>query len=86
MSLVRPKLSTEDEENLRGRLRMHIDAAQRGNHWAAYEAAKCMAQLGCFDGPHAKSRRSIFARWMDGVHPDVAAQGWAEFIASRGGR
>lgn len=86
MSLVRPRLSTEDEQSLRDRLSMHIDAAKRGNHWAAYEAAKCMAALGCFDGPHAKARRLIFAQWMKGVHPDVAAQGWAEYVASRGGR
>ncbi len=83
---ARPALSKSDEDNLQARLQMHVYAARRGNPWAAYEAAKCMAQLGLFDGPAASRRRSVFAQHMTGVPPDVSSQGWAEYVLIRGRR
>jgi|GEM_PF-6602366 len=81
---LRPRLSKADEDNLRAQLSQLIDQARRGSARAAAQAARIMVQLGCFDGPAAARRRYVFARWMDGVHPDTAAEGWAMWLAGGG--
>ena len=83
---MRSPLTPDDERRIRLELDQHIDSARRGRAAAACEAARCMARLGVFDGPAAARRRQTFALWLEGVHPDVAAEGWARFLASRGGR
>ena len=82
---MRPRVTRDEEDNLRARLSQQIDQARRGSARAAADAAGLMAQLGMFDGPAAARRRYVFARWTEGVDPDVASEGWAIWLA-RGGR
>ena len=81
---LRQQLSRTDEDNLRARLGQLIDQARRGSARAAAQAAGIMARLGMFDGTAAARRRYVFARRMDGVHPDTAAEGWAMWLAGGG--
>lgn len=83
---TRSRLTPDEETQLRSQVAQDIDQARRGSPQAAKRVAQAMARLGCFDGPHARCRRLTYGQWLEGTHPDVAAEGWALYLAAGGGR